>query len=97
MGMNLTEKILARASGQKSCTPGEIIEANIDVVMLHDIGTPGIQHPLKELGVGELPSSVEVVIIPDHFVPAPTVKTAENLRLTREFAKKHRIKSYYEF
>jgi 3-isopropylmalate/(R)-2-methylmalate dehydratase large subunit len=96
MGMTITEKILARASGQKSCAAGEIVEANIDVVMLHDIGTPGIQNPLKQLGVEKLPSSVEVVIIPDHFVPAPTVKAAENLKLTREFAKKHNIKSYYE-
>ena len=51
--------------------------------MLHDIGTPGIQTPLKELNVQKLPSTVEVVIIPDHFVPAPTVKAAENLKLTR--------------
>ena len=96
MGMTITEKILARASGQRSSAAGEIVEASIDVVMLHDIGTPGIQNPLKELGVEKLPSSVEVVIIPDHFVPAPTVKAAENLKLTREFAKKHNIKSYYE-
>jgi len=96
MGMNITEKILAQASGQASCAPGEIVEVRVDVVMLHDIGTPGIQNPLKELGVDNLPPSVEVVIIPDHFAPAPTVKAAENLKLTREFAKKHHIKSYYE-
>ena len=96
MGMTLTEKILAQASGKASCQPGEIVEAKINVVMLHDIGTPGIQTPLKELNVEKLPSWVEVVVIPDHFVPAPTVKAAENLKLTREFAKKHQIKSYYE-
>jgi 3-isopropylmalate dehydratase large subunit len=96
MGMNMTEKILARSSGRSVCHPGEIVEANVDVVMLHDVGTPGIQNPLKELGVEKLPSSVDVVIIPDHFSPAPTVKGAENLKLTREFARKHRIKNYYE-
>jgi homoaconitase/3-isopropylmalate dehydratase large subunit len=95
MGMNMTEKILARSSGRSVCHPGEIVEANVDVVMLHDVGTPGIHNPLKELGVEKLPSSVEVVIIPDHFSPAPTVKGAENLKLTREFARKHRIKNYY--
>jgi len=96
MGMNMTEKILARSSGKSVCRPGEIVEANVDVVMLHDVGTPGIQNPLKELGIEELPPSVDVVIIPDHFSPAPTVKGAENLKLTREFARKHRIKNYYE-
>lgn len=96
MGMTITEKILSSASEKKSCRPGDIVEARIDVVMLHDIGTPGIQGPLSELGVKELPSWLDVVIIPDHFVPAPTVKAAENLKLTKEFAKKHKIKNYYE-
>ena len=96
MGMTITEKILARASSKGQVYPGEIVEAKIDVVMLHDIGTPGIQRPLKELGIEKLPKQVEVVIIPDHFVPAPTAKAADNLKLTREFAKKHGIKSYYE-
>ncbi len=96
MGMTITEKILARAAGKTSCTPGEIVEAGIDVAMLHDIGTTGIQGPLKELGITALPPSVEVVIIPDHFVPAPTAKAADNLKLTREFAKKHHVGSYYE-
>lgn len=96
MGMTVTEKILSSSSGKKTCKPGDIIETRIDVVMLHDIGTPGIQNPLHELGVERLPSWVKVVIILDHFVPAPTVKSAENLKLTKEFAKKHKIKSYYE-
>ena len=39
MGMNITEKILARASGKTACAPGDIVEAAIDVAMLHDIGT----------------------------------------------------------
>ena len=96
MGMTITEKILARAAGKSSCAPGEIVEANVDVAMLHDIGTPGIQSPLKELGITTLPPSVEVVVIPDHFVPAPTAKAADNLKLTREFARKHQVASYYE-
>jgi 3-isopropylmalate/(R)-2-methylmalate dehydratase large subunit len=94
--MNITEKILARASGRQSCAPGEIVEASIDVAMLHDIGTPGIQRPLKELGIEKLPSSVDVVIIPDHFVPAPTTQAADNLKLTRDFARKHHVEHYYE-
>ncbi|MGD0234505.1 MAG: aconitase family protein [Syntrophorhabdales bacterium] len=96
MGMTISEKILARASGRTSCSPGEIVEAKVDVVMLHDVGTTGIQDPLRQLGVEKIPDSVEVVIIPDHFAPAATIKAAENLKLTRKFAKKHGIKSYYE-
>lgn len=96
MGMTITEKILARATEKPSCAPGDFVEATVDVVMLHDIGTPGVQRPLRELGVEKLAPSVKVVIIPDHFTPAPTVKAAENLKLTREFARKHQIQDYYE-
>lgn len=96
MGMTITEKILSKASEKKLCKPGEIVEARIDVIMLHDIGTPGIQSPLNELGIREIPPWVEVVVIPDHFVPAPTVKAAENLRLTKRFVKRFKIKNYYE-
>lgn len=96
MGMTITEKILSIASEKKSCMPGDTVEARIDVVMLHDIGTPGIQNPLQDLGIKKIPSWVEIVIIPDHFVPALTIKAAENLKLTKEFAKRHKIKNYYE-
>jgi len=76
MGLTIAEKILARACGKTSCTFGEFVEATIDVAMLHDIGTPGIQKPLQELGVKTIVPSIKVVIIPDHFVPASTVKAA---------------------
>lgn len=94
--MTITEKILARATGKPSCAPGDILEAAIDVAMLHDVGVPGVQRPLRELGIEKLAPSVKVVIIPDHFAPAPTVKAAENLKITREFARKHQIQDYYE-
>lgn len=94
--MTIVEKILARHAGLERVVPGQIVEASVDVVMLHDVGTPGIQRPFKELGTGKIADNVECVIIPDHFVPAPTVQAAENLKITREFAQRMGVKHYYE-
>lgn len=96
MGLTMAEKILARKSGRGEVSPGEIVEARVDVVMLHDVGTPGVQRPLRELGAEEIAPGVRCVIIPDHFVPAPTVQAAENLKLTREFARRMKLEHYYE-
>jgi len=87
---------LAKNSGHKEVVPGQIVEARVDVVMLHDVGTPGIQRPFNELGAKKIADNVECIIIPDHFVPAPTVQAAENLKITREFAKRMNVKNYYE-
>lgn len=96
MGMTIAEKILAKHAGLDKVVPGQIVEAQVDVVMLHDIGTPGIQRPFNELGTGKIADNVECVIIPDHYVPAPNVQAAENLKITREWAHKMGVKHYYE-
>jgi len=96
MGMTVVEKILARNSGSQGIAPGDIVDARVDVVMLHDIGTPGIQRPLKGLGLTEPSPNVQCIIIPDHFVPPPHVQAAENLKLTRDFSKTVRNGTYYE-
>lgn len=96
MGMTIAEKILASHAGLDHVVPGQIVEAKVDVVMLHDIGTPGIQRPFAALGTGKIADNVDCVIIPDHYVPAPSVQAAENLKITREWAAKMGVKHYYE-
>lgn len=96
MGMTIVEKILAKNSGSRDVAPGDIVDARVDVVMLHDIGTPGIQRPLKGLGLSGPSPDVECIIIPDHFVPAPHVQAAENLKVTRDFSKLVKNGTYYE-
>jgi 3-isopropylmalate/(R)-2-methylmalate dehydratase large subunit len=93
--MTIVEKILAGHSGAAKVAPGDIVDARVDAVMLHDIGTPGIQRPLKDLGLDGIADSVECVIVPDHFVPAPTVQAAENLKITKNFASRIRFGHYY--
>ena len=70
MSMTLSEKIIARAAGRTSVTPGEIVICSVDLAMIHDSGGPRRVEPiLKRLGVGVWDPS-KVVLITDHYVPA---------------------------
>jgi 3-isopropylmalate/(R)-2-methylmalate dehydratase large subunit len=93
--MTMAEKIIAKNAGLACVRPGEVTEAAVNTVMLHDIGVPGVIKPLEALSGGKIHPNVNCVVIPDHFIPAPTVQAAENLRITREFAKKNAL-AYYE-
>ena len=91
MAMTLAEKIIARASGRATVTPGEIVTAKIDLAMIHDSGGPRRVEPmLKELGVG-LFDAEKVVLISDHFVPGDTDEGARILELTRAWAKERKV------
>lgn len=93
VGLTMVEKIIGRHAGM-TVKAGDIVEAKVDVVMLHDVGVPGILQPLKELGATDMSPDVEIVVVPDHFVPAPTVQAAKNIRLTKDFARQHRATLY---
>lgn len=91
MASTLAERIIARASGRETVTPGEIVTANVDLAMIHDSGGPRRVEPiLKDLGVG-LWDTGKVVLISDHFVPGDTDEGARILELTRQWAKERRV------
>ena len=91
---SIAEKILAAKAGKESVSPGQIIEADIDYVMVNDVtGMPAFEvfeefhtEPLRD----------KIVLIPDHYVPNKDVASAEQAKSMRVFAKKHKIKNYYE-
>jgi 3-isopropylmalate/(R)-2-methylmalate dehydratase large subunit len=86
MGMTMTEKILARAAGRDSVTPGEIVEASVDLVMTNDITAPLSIREFKKTGLERVFDPQKVVLVPDHFVPAKDIKSAEQAKIMREFA-----------
>ena len=96
MGMTITEKILARASGQASVAPGQLVDANIDVVMCHDVTTPPAISMLVEKGIDKVFDPEKIVVTPDHFQPAKDVKSAELHKRLDDWAKRHKIKYYYK-
>ena len=96
MGMTITEKILAKTSGQKQVSPGQLIDAKIDVVMCHDVTTPPAISMLVEKGIDKVFDREKIVVTPDHFQPAKDIQSAELHKRLDEWAKRHNIKYYYK-
>ncbi len=92
--MNITEKILAKASGKKAVHPGEIVDANVDMVMVHDLTGPLAVEAFKKIGVQKVWDSKKAVVILDHQVPAESVKAAELHKTMRQFAKDQNLRIY---
>ena len=100
--MNITEKILARASGRSSVSPGDVIFANVDKVMIHDVSGPGVIKvfdKLKDQGIdtSKLHDSSKVWVAEDHFVPTAEKISAENIVKLSEFTKKYGIKKHFKY
>ena len=92
--MNITEKILAKASGKKTVRPGEIVDANVDMIMVHDLTGPLAVEAFKKIGVEKVWDNQKVVVILDHQVPAESVKAAELHKTMRQFAKDQKLRIY---
>ncbi len=93
--MNITEKILAKAAGKKAVHPGEIVDANVDMVMVHDLTGPLAVEAFKKIGTPKVWDNKKVVVILDHQVPAESVKAAELHKTMRQFAKDQKL-TFYE-
>ncbi|HEX3724312.1 MAG TPA: 3-isopropylmalate dehydratase large subunit, partial [Nitrolancea sp.] len=83
----MTQKILSRASHQETVTSGEIIEVDVDLVMTNDITAPISIAEFKKTGLEHVFDPKKVVMVPDHFVPAKDIKSAEQAKIMREFAR----------
>jgi 3-isopropylmalate/(R)-2-methylmalate dehydratase large subunit len=94
--MNIIEKILANASGKQQVSPGEIIEANIDAAMIHDLTGPLTIKSFREIGAKKVWDNNKVVIILDHLVPASSVISAGLHKIVRNFAEEQNIEKFYD-
>lgn len=98
MGMTLTEKIIARASGRDSVTPGENVWVNVDVLMTHDVCGPGTIGVFKrEFGAdAKVWDKEKIVIIPDHYIFTADERANRNVDILRDFATEQQIKYFYD-
>jgi homoaconitate hydratase family protein len=94
--LNIFEKILARASEKKEVTPGEIIEANVDMAMIHDLTGPLTVGSFRKIGAEKVWDPKKIVVIFDHLVPPSTISAATLQKNLREFVKKQAIQSLYD-
>ena len=95
MGMTMTQKILAAHAGLDSVTAGQLIEAKLDVVMANDITGP-MALPIFRQMADKVFDKDKVVLVPDHFTPNKDIKSAENSKSIREFAKNQGLSWYFE-
>ncbi|MFQ5428534.1 MAG: 3-isopropylmalate dehydratase large subunit [Thermodesulfobacteriota bacterium] len=94
--MTITEKILARHARKKSVKPGELINAHVDIALGNDITAPIAIKGFESTGAKKVFNRNRVVLVPDHFTPNKDIKSAMQVKILRDFAKKHRISHYYE-
>ncbi len=96
MGMTMTQKILAAHAGLKSVTAGQLITCKLDLVHGNDITTPVAVNVFKNIHVDKVFDKNKVSIVPDHFVPNKDIKSAEQCKYIREFAKEKGVVNFFE-
>ena len=95
MGMTMTQKILADHAGVKEVHAGELIEANVDIVMANDITGP-MALPIFKKMADRVFDKDKVVLVPDHFTPNKDIKSAENSKAIREFSREQGLTHHME-
>lgn len=95
-GKTMVEKILARGAGRDEVRPGELINVKIDLALGNDITAPVAIAEFNRLGVEKVFDPDRIALVPDHFTPNRDLAAAGQSLAIREFARRHRIKHYYE-
>jgi len=96
MGMTMTQKILAAHAGLSSVTAGQLIEADLDLVLGNDITSPVAIHEMEKMAADGVFHKDKIALVMDHFVPNKDIKSAEHCKCVREFACKHEISNYFD-
>ena len=96
MGMTMTQKILAAHAGLESVNAGQLIMANLDIVLGNDITTPVAVNEFKKAGFDKVFDKDKIAIVLDHFVPNKDIKAAEQSKQCREFSCQHCVSHFYD-
>ncbi|HSR11460.1 MAG TPA: 3-isopropylmalate dehydratase large subunit, partial [Thermodesulfobacteriota bacterium] len=96
MPMTITEKILARHAGRDEVAPGELILAKADIGMANDITGPIAIREFEASGAARVFDPEKIVLVMDHFVPAKDILSATQIKISRDFARKHNLPHFYD-
>ena len=96
MGMTMTQKILAAHAGLDYVEAGQLIEADLDMVLANDITGPVAIHEVEKLNKKDVFDKDKIALVPDHFAPNKDIKSAEHCKCVREYAKAQGITNYFE-
>ncbi len=96
MGMTMTQKILAARAGLETVQAGQLIEADLDLVLGNDITSPVAIHELEKMNTEGVFHKDKIALVLDHFAPNKDIKSAQHCKCVREFACKHEITNYFD-
>lgn len=96
MGQTITQKILAAHAGKEAVEPGELINAKVDLVLGNDITAPIAIQEFEKIGAPSVFDREKIALVPDHSTPNKDIKSAQLVKIMREFAKKHNIPNFFE-
>ncbi len=96
MAMTMTQKILAAHAGLDSVSAGQLIEVNLDLVMGNDVTSPVAIHEMESKGFGKVFDNNRIALVMDHFTPNKDIKSAENCKQVRTFAKEYGVKNFFD-
>lgn len=96
MGMTMTQKILAVHAGLAEVKAGQLIEADLDLVLGNDITSPVAIHEMKKMNNQTVFDKDKIALVMDHFIPNKDIKSAENCKCCRDFASSHDITNYFD-
>lgn len=94
--MTMAEKILAAHAGLEEVVPGQLIECDLDLVLSNDVTAPIAIKEFKKVGVDKVFNPTKIALVPDHYVPNKDIQSAEQAKMTREFAREQGITHFYE-
>jgi len=96
MGMTISQKILAAHAGREHVQAGELLNCKVDVILGNDVTAPVAIAEFKRLGREHVHASDKIVLVPDHFTPNKDIKSAEQAKILRDFARQQGIQNYFE-
>lgn len=96
MGMTMTQKIMADHAGLKNVVPGQLLKVKLDMVLGNDITTPVAIKEFNKIGIDKVFDVTKIAIVPDHFTPNKDIKSAEQAKFIKEFAREKGIVNYFE-
>lgn len=96
MGMTMTQKILSAHAGLEEVKAGQLIEADLDLILGNDITSPVAIHEMNKINQKTVFDNQKIALVMDHFIPNKDIKSAENCKCCREFARFHKISNYFD-
>jgi 3-isopropylmalate/(R)-2-methylmalate dehydratase large subunit len=96
MKQTLAQKLVARAAGKNSVTPGEIVTCKVDLAMMHDSGGPRRVKPMLERLGAKVWDPSKVVLITDHYLPAYDEESRRIIHIARHWAANAGVHNFYD-